>query len=351
MLSYEYDVYRNEEFGSVFCKVSIEDFFKSGFALGDSVDVEFSTGYKIEDVPIYDGYYVKIDAPLVLTLTTSYTDVLVAYNYGPVLYDYLGLKQGDKCRITLREKGKYKNVVDSIDVTYSTNPDDYKCIEDYTNFRPLNGGRLKKNYIYRSASPCGKLFIRSDYVSKMFEKYHIAYAINLTDSEEIVDKIYNDKRLISEYWRKLYQNKKVCINRLKANYRTKEYGRLVAKLFRTIITLDEPNFAIHCYEGRDRTGLVCFIMQVLASCSSEEVEDEYMESFRCFNNISKHLDFNKYRVHREIYYDDFVRNVCRVDDINMSQEVLYEKVINYLTDICEMTLEEIDALTNKICED
>ncbi|MDO4940544.1 MAG: tyrosine-protein phosphatase [Erysipelotrichaceae bacterium] len=350
MLSYEYDVYRNEEFGTVFCNVSIDDFFKSGFALGDSVDIEFSVGYKIEDVPIYDGYYVKIDAPLVLTLATSYRDILIAYNYGPHLYDKLGLKPGDKCRITLREKGKYKNVVETIDVSYSTNPNDYKLIEDFTNFRPLKGGKLKKNYIYRSASPCGKLFIRSDYVSKMFEKYHISYAINLTDTEQIVENVYNGTELVSSYWRELYRNNKVLVNRLTANFRSKEYGLQLADLFRKITKLDEPNFVIHCYEGRDRTGVVCFVLQALAGANSEEVEDEYMESFRCFNNISKHVDINKYNVHRELYYDDFVRSVCKVEDINMPQEQLHQNIINYLVDNCEMTLEEIDALTNKISE-
>ena len=52
------------KFGGAAIKISIEDFLNLGFEFGDSVDVIFSGGWKIEDIPFYNGYYVRKGTPL-----------------------------------------------------------------------------------------------------------------------------------------------------------------------------------------------------------------------------------------------------------------------------------------------
>lgn len=51
-------VIHEEEFGGVYIVMTIDDFNALGFEYGDSVDVVFSTGYSLEDIPYYNGYYV-----------------------------------------------------------------------------------------------------------------------------------------------------------------------------------------------------------------------------------------------------------------------------------------------------
>ena len=48
-----------EEFGGVYIKITIDDFNKLGFLYGDSVKVVFSNGYTMDDIPYFNGYYVK----------------------------------------------------------------------------------------------------------------------------------------------------------------------------------------------------------------------------------------------------------------------------------------------------
>lgn len=56
-------VLHEEEFGGVYLDLTIEDFNALGFAYGDSVDLAFSNGYELKDVPYYNGYYTRNGAP------------------------------------------------------------------------------------------------------------------------------------------------------------------------------------------------------------------------------------------------------------------------------------------------
>ena len=54
------------KFGGVYFDITIEDFNALGFAFGDSVDVAFSNGKTLNDLPYYNGYYVDMGEPLLV---------------------------------------------------------------------------------------------------------------------------------------------------------------------------------------------------------------------------------------------------------------------------------------------
>ena len=68
------------EFGGVYIAMTIDDFNNLGFVYGDSVDVVFSNGYKLEDIPYYNGYYVDAGQPL-LVAYPGYDYNKAAVNY------------------------------------------------------------------------------------------------------------------------------------------------------------------------------------------------------------------------------------------------------------------------------
>ena len=57
----DYGILHDEKFGGVFVNISINDFNKKGFKFGDSVNVQFSNGYELLDIPYYNGYYVDYE--------------------------------------------------------------------------------------------------------------------------------------------------------------------------------------------------------------------------------------------------------------------------------------------------
>ena len=91
-----------EKYGHASLDITIEKMFADGYELGDTLDVEFSNGYKFTNIPFYDGYYVAKGEPLVRAYPGHET-IAVCINYGKV-YEVAGLSVGDTVRITLSEK-------------------------------------------------------------------------------------------------------------------------------------------------------------------------------------------------------------------------------------------------------
>ena len=56
----EIGVILNEEFGHIYIELTIDEFNALGFAFGDSVDVVFSNGKEIQDLPYFSGYFVPV---------------------------------------------------------------------------------------------------------------------------------------------------------------------------------------------------------------------------------------------------------------------------------------------------
>ena len=108
------------EFGGVYIEMSIDDFNELGFVYGDSVKVEFSNGYTLEDIPYYNGYYVDAGEPLLIAYP-GYDYIKAAVNYGedlwetgnlyavqiPSLYVQAGLDEHCTASVYLNEHGKY----------------------------------------------------------------------------------------------------------------------------------------------------------------------------------------------------------------------------------------------------
>ena len=59
-------VIHEPEFGGVYITKTIDEFNALGFKYGDSVNVKFSNGYKLENIPYYNGYYTQNGEPLLI---------------------------------------------------------------------------------------------------------------------------------------------------------------------------------------------------------------------------------------------------------------------------------------------
>ncbi|MBR2780411.1 MAG: hypothetical protein IKD81_03245 [Eubacteriaceae bacterium] len=120
------------EFGGVYIVITIDDFNALGFEYGDSVDVVFSSGYTLEDIPYYNGYYVDAGDPL-LRAYPGYEYIKAALNYGEDLWDTAmlmssprpdlfvtaKLEEHSTAEIILREKGKYLDTQKARDLSYT----------------------------------------------------------------------------------------------------------------------------------------------------------------------------------------------------------------------------------------
>ena len=341
-------IMRDPEFAYASALVEPKDFEAMGFEFGDSVDISFSNGFCLTDIPYYNGYYAKIGKPLVC-LYPGYEYPAIAYSGGPSLYDEHHLSENDTVCISMHEKGKYLTVQNSLSLVYSNDREDYSSDEEFANFRVMKGGALKNDYLYRSASPCNNQYGRAPYVSSLMEGEEICHVLDLADTEEKTASYCADGTYDISYWRNVYENDGVCELGMNASFFSDEFKSHVADMFRYVINEDGP-FLIHCTEGKDRTGFVCFVMEVLADFSLEELEDDYMLTYKNYYNISKSEDMRFYKAVKEVKFDDYIENICQVDTIeDLAEEQLHDSVVTYLIS-SGLTEDEIARFTEKITE-
>ena len=70
-----------QKFGGVYITITIDDFNDKGFAFGDSVDITYSNGFSLTDIPYFSGFYVDMGEPLLVGYP-GYPYVRAGYNNG-----------------------------------------------------------------------------------------------------------------------------------------------------------------------------------------------------------------------------------------------------------------------------
>ena len=357
------------EFGGIYLKMTIDEFNQKGFAYGDSVDIEFSNGYKLEDIPYYNGYYVDAGEPLLIAYP-GYDYIKAAVNYGedlwekaglqdallavpellkatePDLFKAAGLNEHSTGKVVLREKGKYLDIQNARDIHYRDERDEFPSDEVFANFRAMNVGNLKENTVYRSASPCDNQHNRAPYVDDLIEKAGVNCILNLADNETKIEKYIAADDFDSPYFLSLYHNGKVIPLSLNMNYLAEEFRTKIADGFIRMSETEGP-YLIHCTEGKDRTGFVCMLIEALAGASYQEIVDDYMLTYDNYYKITEESDKAKYDVILEKNLIAMMRTVAGSQETDLKAADLSVCARNFLKE-SGMTDAQIDQLLSKI---
>ena len=345
----DYAVIHETKFGGVYVKMTIEDFDNLGFKYGDSVNVEFSNGYKLLDIPYYNGYYVDIDEPLLVGYP-GYDYIKVAVNYGDDLWITAGLNKDDKATITLNESGKYIKIQNARNIKYTDTQGDIPNVV-FANFRNVKVGNIKENILYRSASPSDNSHNRAPVVDKLIQEVGINYIVNLSDSDEDLVKHIKKDDFNSPYFLTLYNNKKVVALSMDMIFKKDDFKeKLVLGL--TSMANNEGPYLVHCVEGKDRTGYVIMILESLMNASYEEMVDDYMLTYKNYYDITEESDKEKYDVIKEKNIDLFLHYIIKDTDNkkDLSKIDDYSKYTkDYLLTI-GMKEEDINKLIEELSE-
>ena len=327
--------------------LSQEEFEAAGFCLGDSCDIEFENGYTINDVPYYNGYYVRNGDPVIVAYP-GFSYIGITYN-NTGIWDSASLSEGDTVTIRLNEAGKYSAVQEGLGQVYSFLREDYTTDEEFCNFRALTGGHLKENFLYRGASPVDNSRGRAAYTDGLLSRAGIAFVLDLADSEEDMAGYLASDDFASFYAEDLYKQGQIALLGMGSGYQSEEYCQQLVSGLKQMLNSQGPVY-IHCMEGKDRTGFVCMLLEALAGADYEEMRADYMITYQNYYSVSEEETPEKYDAIVELYFDAFVSFLHGTDDM----DVLYSA--DYTQDAADylisggMTEEEVSSLIAFITE-
>lgn len=288
----ECSIIHEPEFGGVYIQKTIDEFNLLGFSYGDSVDVVFSNGYALKDLPYYNGYYTQSGDSL-LVAYPGYDYIKVAIHFGDDLWNVAGLSEDMTVNITLNKKGRYKDIQDARDIRYEDERSLYASDEVFANYRSVSAGDIKENILYRSASPCDNQHGRATYTDRLMSRDGIKIVLDLADNDEKIETYMSEEDFACPYFQSLYIDGNVEPIALNANFGSDEYRQKLSDGFTRMVQHDGP-YLIHCTEGKDRTGFACMLLEALLGASWEEIETDYMLTYANYYGITKETDPKRY---------------------------------------------------------
>ncbi len=326
---------------------SADDMLEKGFCYGDYLAIEVGD-YRLKSVEFVENLG-----------CASYFSVFVAKGSdGAVVGVFSGptisAEVGDK--ITVRYDGKCEGYSYMTALKYmETDIDKFSNMEDYANFYELTGGDLAPGRVYRSYS----IFMdenvpsKSWYVNQFAEEHGIAHMIMLPYSEsdlegtpEWFDGTYGQK-LIDE-------GSYTAVDMSPADMFTNP--QKTRDVFSAIIDNDGP-YLLFCECGKDRTGLMCILIQGLCGASNEEIRDSYMKSFENLYLIEEGTE--SYRAVQHLTYEHMIYLLAHPDmgdrpylidwsDLDISGIDVSSTVISYLKGTIGLTDEQISLVREKL---
>ena len=281
-----------EEFGGIYIKKTIDEFNALGFEYGDSVNIRFSNGFELENIPYYNGYYVQVGGTE-LVAYKGYKYIKVVINFGNDIWNEAKVGTDDTAVVELAGKGTYLDIQQARDLMYVDDPTVFPSEEVFANFRSIDLGNLKKDILYRSASPCDNQHNRAPYVDKLMNRSGVNCVLDLADNDEKISGYMESDDFDSPYFASLYNRGKVIPVALSSNYHDDEFNRRLCEGITKMISSDGP-YLIHCTEGKDRTGFVCLLLGALAGGSYQELKDDYMVTYYNYYSFDEVSDKTKY---------------------------------------------------------
>ena len=338
-------IHHDDEFGGAYINIGIQEFNDLGFAYGDSVNLVFTTGdktIKYDDIGYYSGYYVPAGQELVVAYK-GYENIKFCINYGEDVYAQHEFNENTKATITVNQAGKYKDIEETLSISYSDDRNEYTSDEQFANFREVTVGQISPKLLYRGASPIDDSRKRTAIVDSLLEKNNIHYNIDLADKES---SITGSKYVIHDYFKSLQDDNKVVFLGMAAAYKADDFTSKMKTLFLSMLDNDGPYY-VHCLEGKDRTGYVCMVLEALCGATYEELVEDYFVTYKNYYGIEKGT--KKYDVIKQLHIDEMIRYVFGFEQKELLGFANFHSMANdYMLNV-GLTQVQINKLQSKLC--
>ena len=279
--------------GNVTLDAGFDDMKKNNVEVGDIITVY--VGDNEYDVPVGTSYTDADSGKMICRFDLEDNRVVLAVNMGSFAAEAgIGEKQATEeepgykwdikiptVKLVLKEKRGYADEYSARNLTRTNGRGDYAALtdEEFANFRAVSVAGMKENLLYRSSTPLDSDIKRNEYVMAAMEKAGIKTVVNLGDSVEAM-------KSFASYAGSYYSKCNIINPEMEYDFESAEFAERVrdSVLF---ITGNEGPYLIHCKEGKDRTGILCAVLECFAGAPADDVINDYMISYYNFYNVRK----------------------------------------------------------------
>lgn len=325
-------------FGEMTLNVGLADMEKAGFKPGDCITAMI--GGTAFDLPYYTGYFTPNGELLIVDYPNSANTVITATNVGVV--DRFPHMENSTIVLSLKEKGMYLDVENTLGMRYSNNREDFGSDVEFANAREVTTTGMARGILYRTASPFDNTNNRAPYVSAFLQANGVKTALNLTDNADMIAR-YAD---VPAYSKQIIDAGNVVFCKVDANYCGENFNRTLASGLAGLLDHPAP-FVVHCTEGKDRTGYVCALLEALAGASYDEICADYLVTYDNYFHITPAKDPKACQLFVTLRLDDAMKFFCGIDDaaklrsIDLSQAVRQYLLRYGMTDAQVQALRDI----------
>ena len=321
-----------------------------GLKIGEEIELDFG-GEKYKG--IYTANY--NGAPLFGLFVNRNSNG--AHSIGMFNYDMTRvIKCETGSKITISHEGVISELIKKTpkySAGYSNDPKDYSSAAEYANFREVNLGNIKDDFIWRSASPYPYYISeRYGYVDSLLEEHGVEYLIMMNINNDAADDWPED----SDYSGSLVRQGKVVMKNLSPAVFSHEDEILF--VLQSVID-SEGKLGFSCSLGKDRTGFYVAVLEALAGAPYADIREDYMVSFCNLYKIEPHSE--EYETIANVLCDamfyamghtEALDDPTSVDWMHMEYDVdsidAYSCVHGYLVDKLGVSEEMIQSVIDRI---
>ncbi len=308
-----------------------------GLEYGDSVNISFSGGYGMKEVPYYPDFYGKKGSAIL----TDHFDTICIAGIGCSFNGTAGIQSGEEVAISLEKKGRYKDEFEAYNTNDATVQAEGQSDEAFRNAREITAGQIQKNRLYRSASPFDQKYGRVELVSRYLKENNIKCVLDLADTHEKLESYEN----LPDYVADMISDDQVIACAIGIDYLDPETMHTLGQGLAEMSEKEGP-YLIQCSLGRDRTGVISAVIEALCGASYQEIIDDYMTSYDQLHNIDMNADSLQYKLFKQ-RIDEQLETIFGIEIEKLPVSDLKTPAYNYLLQ-CGMKEQQIEKLINNL---